>query len=142
MTVVLDISVALAWFFDDERSEAVDGLLDRVVEDGAVVPVLWKLEIANGLRTAMRRKRIEVGFRDAAIAQLLRLPVQTDFETVNQAWGAVLNLADQFDLTPYDAAYLELARRQSLPLATLDTRLRGAAGEIGVRLLGRSGDSL
>jgi len=91
VTVVLDISVALAWFFDDERSEAVDGLLDRVVEDGAVVPVLWKLEIANGLRTAMRRKRIEVGFRDAAIAQLLRLPVQTDFETVNQAWGAVLN---------------------------------------------------
>lgn len=112
-----------------------------MVEERAIVPVLWKLEIANGLRTALRSRRIEVAFRDTAIAQLQRLPVQTDFETVTHAWGSVLNLADQFDLTPYDAAYLELARRQALPLATLDARHRSAAEGIGVRLLGRQDDS-
>lgn len=140
MTLVLDVSVALAWFFNDERNEAVDRLLDRVVKDGAIVPVLWKLEIANGLRIAVRRKRIEGGFRDMAIAQLQRLPVQTDVETVTHAWGSVLTLADLFDLTPYDAAYLELARRRAFPLATLDNKLRSAAEGIGIRLLGRQDD--
>ena len=72
MSLVLDTSLALSWYFEDERTPAADALLDRVADQGATVPGLWRLEIANGLRTAIRRKRIDEGFRNRAIAQLAR----------------------------------------------------------------------
>ncbi|HEV2100531.1 MAG TPA: type II toxin-antitoxin system VapC family toxin [Stellaceae bacterium] len=136
MSLVLDPSLALSWYFEDERTPAADTLLDRVVDQGAAVPGLWRLEIANGLRTAIRRKRIDKGFRDRAIAQLARLPITVDPDTDHYAWTTTLHLADRFTLTPYDAAYLELAQRLTLPLATLDEQLRAAATELGVAVLG------
>jgi predicted nucleic acid-binding protein len=60
LSLVLDTSLTLSWYFEDERTPAADGVLDRVVDDGAVVPALWKLEVANGLQAAIRRKRIDV----------------------------------------------------------------------------------
>lgn len=138
MSLVLDPSLALSWYFEDERTPTADALLDRVADQGATVPGMWRLEIANGLRTALRRKRIDTAFRDRAIAELARLPIMVDTDTDRYAWTTILQLADQFGLTPYDAAYLELAQRRTLPLATLDEPLRTAAPALGVALLGTS----
>ena len=113
-------------------------LLDRVVDQGATVPGLWRLEAANGLPTAIRRNRIDQGFRDRAIAQLTLLPITVDPDTDRYAWTTTLYLADRFALTPYDAAYVELAQRLMLPLATLDEPLRAAATALGIGLLGTS----
>jgi len=138
VSLVLDTSLTLSWYFEDERTPAADALLDRVADQGAMVPGLWRLEIANGLRTAIRRKRIDEGFRNRAIAQLARLPINVDPDTDRYAWTTTLQLADLFALTPYDAAYIELAQRLVLPLATLDEPLRAAATALGVALLGTS----
>ncbi len=136
MSLVLDSSITLAWFFEDERTPAADEVLQRVVESGAVAPALWRLEVANGLQTAVRRSRIDPAFRDASIADLQALLVAIDPETHHQAWTGTLQLAARHGLTLYDAAYLELALRRRLPLATLDRELRAAADVRGVELLG------
>jgi predicted nucleic acid-binding protein len=138
VSLVLDTSLTLSWYFEDERTPAADALLDRVANQGATVPGLWRLEIANGLRTAIRRKRIDEGYRNRAIAQLARLPITVDPDTDRYAWTTILQLADRFALTPYDAAYVELAQRLVLPLATLDGPLRAAATALGIGLLGTS----
>jgi predicted nucleic acid-binding protein len=136
VSLVLDPSLALSWYFEDERTVEADAVLDRVVEEGAVVPSLWRLEIANGLQMALRRKRIDATFRDNALAELAAMAISVDGETDAHAWSAILRLSDQFRLTVYDAAYLELARRRQLPLATLDQALRAAAQAIGTETLG------
>ncbi|GMV01826.1 MAG: hypothetical protein AMXMBFR52_14820 [Burkholderiales bacterium] len=136
MSLVLDSSITLAWLFEDERTPAADEVLQRVVENGAVAPSLWRLEVANGLQTAVRRGRIDPAFRDASIADLQALMVAVDPETHARAWADTLELAARHGLTLYDAAYLELARRRRLPLATLDRELRAAADVNGVELLG------
>lgn len=136
MSLVLDSSITLAWLFEDERTPAADEVLQRVVENGAVAPSLWRLEVANGLQTAVRRGRIDPAFRDASIADLQALMVAVDPETHARAWADTLELAARHGLTLYDAAYLELALRRQLPLATLDQELRAAADVNGVELLG------
>jgi predicted nucleic acid-binding protein len=133
---VLDASLTLSWFFADERTPAADAVLDRVVEQGAIVPAVWKLEIANGLAVAIRRKRIDVAFRDSAISQLGAMPITADQETDTHAWTRTLEIADRCKLTPYDAAYLELAQRRKIPLATLDQALQAAAKRMGVAVIG------
>jgi predicted nucleic acid-binding protein len=138
VSLVLDASLALSWYFEDERTPAADALLDRVADEGAIVPALWRLEIANGFQTAVRRKRIDPAFRDKAITQLARLPISADPDTDRYAWTTSLPLADRFGLTLYDAAYLELAQRRSFPLATLDGALRAGADALGIALLGIS----
>jgi predicted nucleic acid-binding protein len=136
VTIVLDGSVALAWSLEDERTPATIQVLDAVVQGGAVVPSLWRLEVANALQMAVRRRRIEPWRRDALLANFATLNVAVDPETDGRAWGDTLRLADRFGLTLYDAAYLELAQRRSLPLATLDSELRAAASTLGVTLTG------
>ena len=128
--------MALSWYFEDECSPAADALLDRVAEDGAVVPSLWRLEIANGLQIVLRCGRISRAFRDRTLAELARMPITVDPDTDSYAWTNTLQLADRFQLTVYDAAYLELAQRLSLPLATMDKPLRAAAGTLGITLFG------
>ena len=86
----------------------------------------------------VRRSRHDAAFRDATLADLALLPISLDPETDRQAWGATVRLAEQHKLTVYDAAYLELAQRRGVPLATLDKELRRAAGAEGVMLLGKS----
>ena len=136
MSLVLDAALTLAWFFKDERTAGVDAVLTQVTENGAVVPALWRLEVANALQMAVRRKRIDAAFRDSALTQLSRLSISADPDTDAYAWTVILQLADRFQLTVYDAAYLELAKRRALPLATLDGDLRTAARAEGVELLG------
>jgi predicted nucleic acid-binding protein len=133
---VLDSSATLAWIYSDETTEPIRRLFEAVADEGAFVPALWRLEVANSLTGAVRRGRIDADFRRASLADLALLNITSDHYTDFHAWGETLSLADRFRLTVYDAAYLELAVRRRLPLATLDEELRGAALALGLRLLG------
>jgi predicted nucleic acid-binding protein len=100
------------------------------------VPQLWRLEVANGLTTAVRRRRVSSAFRAQAIKVLELTPITIDTETSSHAWTGALQLVDRFQLTLYDASYLELAHRSALPLATLDRGLRASGAALGISLLG------
>ena len=136
MSLVLDSSATLAWIYAEETTDPVRQIFEIVAEDGAFVPALWRLEVANSLTAAVRRGRLGEEFRNAALADLALLDIATDPQTDAYGWTTTLHLADRFRLTLYDAAYLELAHRRSLPLATLDEELRAAGRTLGVPLLG------
>lgn len=136
MTLVLDSSVALAWIYADEGTERIQQLVERVIVAGAYVPTLWRLEVANSLLMAVRKGRIDAAFRDAALRDLADLNIMADLQTDVFAWSSTLRLAEKHRLTIYDAAYLELALRRALPLASLDQELRAAGDAAGVTLLG------
>jgi predicted nucleic acid-binding protein len=132
---VLDSSIALSWYFEDEVSEAADLLLERLEFETAAVPALWHLEVANVIANAERRGRVLRGRSAEFIAQLEALTIAVDDETASRAFVQVLDLARSQRLTAYDAAYLELAMRLGVPLATKDGALRDAATRIGVTVL-------
>jgi predicted nucleic acid-binding protein len=136
VSLVLDCSATLAWIYGDETTDAVRAVFQTVAQRGAWVPSLWKLEVANVLEMGVRRGRHDVAFRDSTLADLGLLPIRLDSETDRHAWGATARLAAGHNLTLYDAAYLELARRGALPLATLDRELRLAAQSEGIEVLG------
>lgn len=136
MSLVLDSSATLAWIYADEITAPIRHVFNLVSENGAWVPGLWKLEVANILEMGARRGRHDIAFRNSTLADLALLPISVDAETDRQTWGATLRLAERHRLTLYDAAYLELALRRGLPLASLDTELRGAAQAEEVVLLG------
>jgi predicted nucleic acid-binding protein len=133
--LVVDASIALAWCFEDEASPASDAVLDLVKSDGAIMPSLWHLELANVLLQAERRGRTILGGLVARLELLDQLPIATDAETSGRAWREVLALARSERLTTYDAAYLELAVRRGLSLATRDEALLGAAKRLGIALV-------
>ena len=135
MIGVIDASVALRWFLQEEHSPASDHLFAQVAEVGAIVPSLWRLEIANALQVAVRRNRIDRAYRDATIQRAGRLPIDVDPETDTHAWTRTLHLSERHNITVYDAAYLELALRRGLPLATRDHDLAKAAIASGVTVL-------
>ena len=134
--VILDSSVTIAWFMPDEYTAKSRAVLDEVIENGAVVPIHWPIEVGNALLAATRGRRISPEKRRDALAQLVKLQITTDRHTSDEAWGISLGLADKFRLTLYDACYLELAQRRDLPLATLDKDLRKAAKALDIPLLG------
>ena len=119
--------MTIAWLFEDEHTEAAHAVMRRVAVEGALVPTLWRLEVANVLRNAVRRKRCDEAYADRSIARLARLIIQSDGETDDHAWSATRILAREEDLTLYDAAYLELAIRKRAILASCDTALLNAA---------------
>jgi predicted nucleic acid-binding protein len=131
---VLDSSAGLTWAFQDEASDATSVLLMAVAGQGAMVPSLWKLEMANGLLVGERRGRISTADRFRIQGLLEQLPITEDDETASLAFSAITALAHHHQLTVYDACYLELALRAGLPLATLDKALRAAAAANGVGL--------
>lgn len=135
MSFVLDSAVALGWCFEDERTPEHLSLLERLTEAGATAPALWPLEVLNGLAMAEKRGRLDRTHRHRLARLLRELPIAIDAETAEQAWTETAALAERFQLTLYDASYLELAQRTGQPLATLDQALRKAARELGVRLL-------
>lgn len=130
--LVLDCSVAVAWCFEDEASPETDTLLERVRDEGALVPALWHLELGNVLVQAERRKRLTAADTTTRLELIADLPIATDDETPTRALREILTLARAEGLTTYDAAYLELAMRKGLPLATKDRTLRDAAERAGV----------
>lgn len=129
---VLDGSLALAWYFADEADPYADAVARGLVTREALVPSLWRLEIANALVVGERRKRSTQAQAAAFVARLEQLPIVIDGETDARAWGETLRLARAHILSAYDAAYLELAMRRGLPLASLDDQLKAAAAAVGV----------
>lgn len=133
---VVDASVALAWCFADEASELADHVLDQLEHDEALAPAIWPLEVANGLRTAERRGRLDLADLSHLRELLVSLPVQVEGVPLDAALGEVTEIARHLDLTAYDAAYLALAARRGIALATVDDRLRRACERAGVELVG------
>jgi predicted nucleic acid-binding protein len=133
---VLDASIALAWCFADEATPAADALLDRLADEEAAAPALWRLEVANALAMAERRDRLSAAGLTRSVALLQRLTVALDAEGTDRAFHDLLELARAERLTVYDAAYLELALRLGVPLASKDAELRKSAARLGLALLG------
>jgi predicted nucleic acid-binding protein len=136
MALVVDASIMLALQFQDEETGALAEIGTMIAEGGAVAPVHWRAEIANGLVMAMRRGRIEASVRDDLLADLAEFSIEIDTESTHALWSDTLQLCDRHRLTVYDAAYLEVAIRRRLPLATLDRALATNARLEGVRILG------
>jgi len=133
---VIDASSVLTWCFEDEGGPEADALIERVAADGAAAPGSWSLEVANGLVMGERRGRIKPAESAAFIAMIEELPIVADRATGARALHETMSLAREHGLTAYDAAYLELAMRMGLPLATGDRRLGAAAQRAGVALTG------
>jgi len=133
--LVVDASITLAWCFEDESSSATEALLERLVREGGLAPAHWPLEVANGLRFAHRRGRLDDRKVSAARSVLGALPVDVVPIDLRSAL-ALVEIARDHDLTVYDAAYLDLARVRSMPLATVDDRLAVACRAAGVEIAG------
>ena len=134
--LVPDASATLSWCFEDEATPWTDALLAKLrAGDEATVPAHWPVEVANALLMAIRRGRISGEKANRFFEDLGALPIRIDPQSGENTFGRVFALAEQFKLTVYDAAYLELAIRESVPLATLDDELREAARAAGVALV-------
>lgn len=131
---VLDGSVTMAWYFADEVNDYANAVRESLDERQAVVPSLWPLEVANTILVGEKRKRSTAAQAATWVGLLLSLPIAVDEQTASQAFAATLNLGRAQNLSAYDAAYLELAMRRGLPLATLDDRLKAAALSVGVAI--------
>ena len=131
---VLDASVAVSWFFEDEAREYSATVLESLTEWEAVVPSLWPLEVANVLLVAERRRRCSEAEAVRFIELLESLPIATDDDTARRGLHGTYQLAREYALTAYDAVYLELAMRLGAPLATLDRQLAEAAAKAGVAI--------
>ncbi len=127
---VIDNSVVCGWFIQNQASTYSTAIAERLKDDRAIAPGVWELELANVLRTACLRQRMNAEQAQGVLAQIATLPIDVDRQ--GAAPGALLALALRFGLSSYDAAYLELALRLQLPLATTDAALREAAMTSGV----------
>jgi predicted nucleic acid-binding protein len=129
---VLDCSITVAWFFEDEADAYAEAVEDAMESAAVEVPTLWPLEVANALLVGERKKRATEANVGQFLGLLKSLPITIDAQTTARAWQESLHLARAHGLSVYDAAYLELALRRGLPLATLDEELAAAAAAIGV----------
>lgn len=136
MSMVIDASLTLSWFFEDESTAKTMDLLDRIAREGAVAPTLWRMEVANGFQTAIRRRRIDAAYRDSSLNDLKHLPIMIDTSSDAHIWTSAVRFSDRYGLTIYDACYLDLSERLNLPLATLDHKLQDAAIRLGLSTLG------
>lgn len=135
MPFVLDTSVTMAWCFENEATPYSAHVLDLLVDDAAVAPSIWPLEVVDVIRNAERRQRLSAADAARFLGLLSGLDITADTISLERAAGSVLGLARAHGLTSYDASFLELAMRKGLPLATLDTRLRAAAEAAGVEVI-------
>jgi predicted nucleic acid-binding protein len=138
MALVVDASVALSWALPDESSAYADDVLAEVERDGLRVPELWAREIANGLAVAYLRKRITSADERAFLAALSNLNIQVErgssaLTVIRDGTAAAI----RYGLSAYDAAYVDLASREGLTLATLDTAMRKAAEQSHIRIFRR-----
>src|ERR1700751_3316420 len=133
---VADCSIAMAWLFHDEATPKTAALLNRLAPETGLLPAWWFIEITNLLAMAERKGGIPPTQSDAFIADLSKLGIERDNEAPDRAFTHLLVLCRRHRLTSYEAIYLQLAIRRSLPLATLDDDLRKTARKLGVDLLG------
>lgn len=133
MPIVVDCSVAVAWCMEDERTPYTQDLLSRLAgrTEVAVVPSHWLVELANVLGVAEKRSRISRAKAGEFLALLGYLAIEFEPPSISHT-RRVFSLAHAHRLSAYDAAYLEIAIRRSLPLATHDGELRRAAAALGI----------
>ncbi len=129
---VLDCSVAMAWCFENQRDRYSDAILGALEADSAVVPALWPLEVTNVLLVAERRRQLRHADAMRFLALVAELPVEVDRAPALREMRELLALGRQHRLSVYEAAYLHLAVRERLPLATRDGELRAAMRAVGV----------
>lgn len=130
---VVDASMTLAWCFSDESTAFTESVLDLLANGAeAIAPAIWPFEVANALLMGERRKRVTPAQVSSVLQRIADLPISVEPIRVDRAFGPVLLLARNEQLTEYDAAYLELALRDGSPLATIDERLRKAARRAGI----------
>ncbi len=133
---MIDASITLGWAFDTETTPLTTAVLKYLETVHAIVPALWMFEVTNTLCTAERKGRITAGAQAIFLERLRLLPIVIEQRPAVWLAQRILPLARRFRLSAYDAAYLELAMREGLPLATLDDDLRRAASDAGVALVG------
>jgi len=126
-SIVLDCSVTISWFMDDEKPSISLDILNKISEIGVIVPIIWQLEVANVLLTSERRKRITKEQRQSALYALNELPITIDQSISKHVWNETIELAERYNLSLYDACYLELSLRLGLSLATFDEKLKQVA---------------
>ena len=134
---VLDASVVLTWCFPDEKAQKAEAVSDRIAAgDRAVVTAFWPHEVLNALLMGERRKRLTAELTGAFLQDLERMAVDVDTTSAAvDVFHTIQELCRKHKLTSYDAAYLELAKRERQPLATVDDDLAEAAQAEGVDLL-------
>lgn len=132
---VLDCSITMAWLFVDEKVDLTEKILTRLTEEEAVVPSLWILEVVNVLLIGEKRKRISAAQSVRFLETLKSLPINIADEITLNHSELLISVARAHHLSAYDAAYLDLALRLGIPLATLDGNLMKAANKSGVELL-------
>jgi predicted nucleic acid-binding protein len=132
--IVVDNSVVVAWCFADQATELSLAVLAYLENHTAVAPGVFPLELGNALVVAERRKKLARADAQRFLRLVQSLPLRVEQELPQRQLGEVLALARQYDLSTYDAAYLDLAMRAALPLATMDQPLRVAAKRAGVPL--------
>jgi predicted nucleic acid-binding protein len=137
MAFVVDNSVVCGWFIGNQTTDYTEAVASRLLDEKAHAPALWQLEFANVLRSACKRGALDAQGAHGVIEQIAALPIMVDRDTPGPA--AILTLALRYDLTSYDAAYLELALRLQLPIATQDAALTEAARAAGVGLFKAAG---
>lgn len=135
MSFVVDASVIFSWQFPDEDSDLVSQVVEMFIEQTAWVPAHWHAEIANGFAIAVRRNRLTRDYREGALQRICDLPIRTDHDSTPALWNETQIICDDYQLSAYDAAYLEVAQRRRIPLATLDKSMARAAGALGISLI-------
>jgi len=136
---VLDASVALCWCFENQATKYTEAIFEMLAGgEEASVPFIWPIEVTNVLVTAERRRDLKPAQVTSFTEELSAWPIQVDTVGLDRAFQQILSAARFHRLSAYDAAYLELAIREGLPLATLDNDLRKAAGAAGVKIAARS----
>jgi predicted nucleic acid-binding protein len=133
--IVIDASVALAWCFPDEASDYADAVLVVLEDQTVLVPAIWSVEITNALLVGERRKRIRQPEVRRFVELLKGLSVVEDVLPFADTVSNILPLAREYDLSAYDAAYLDVAVRHAAPLATLDSALQKAGRAAGVKIV-------
>lgn len=139
MSFVLDNSVTMRWFFGDGKPQELayaGKVLDAMKKDNAFVPVTWGLEVANVIARAEAKDLVTEARSGAFLEMLEGVDIEVDAATFAHALSDTLQLARRYNLSAYDASYLELALRLGLPLATLDADLQKAAKKAGVKKFG------
>jgi predicted nucleic acid-binding protein len=136
-SLIIDCSLTMAWCFADEVTAETARVQDRMIGEAAVVPSHWHLEVVNVLAMAERRNRINVTDAVSFLRLLETFDMQIDGETSSRAFDHLPALCRSHGLSSYDAAYLDLALRRRLPLASLDEDLRAAAVRLGIQVLGK-----
>jgi predicted nucleic acid-binding protein len=129
---VLDCSMTMSWCFEDESNDYTDSILESLKNAKAIVPSIWSLEVANVLLLSKKHKRITDIECSSFMDALSVLPIFIDSSTTNRAMHSIFILANQVELTIYDATYLELAIREKIPLLTLDKQLLKAAKKLHI----------